>query len=42
MKDKRVKDSDIQKILEYFNKDEYHEAEKLAKYFLLKESENLF
>lgn len=42
MKDKRVKDSDIQKILEYFNKGEYHEAEKLAKYLLLKESENLF
>lgn len=42
MKDKRVKDSDIQKILECFNKGEYHEAEKFAKSLLLKESENLF
>ena len=42
MKDKRVKDSDIQKILECFNKGEYHEAEKFAKSLLLKESENLY
>ena len=42
MKDKRVKDSDIQNTLEYFNKGEYHEAEKLAKSLLLKESKNLF
>tara|TARA_Y100000389_G_C17443398_1_gene510062 strand:+ start:298 stop:2052 length:1755 start_codon:yes stop_codon:yes gene_type:complete len=42
MKDKRFKDSDTKNILEYFNKGEYHEAEKLAKSILLKESENLF
>ena len=42
MKDNRLKDSDHQTILECFNKENYHESERLAEHFLLKKPEDIF
>ena len=42
MKDNRLKDSDYQTVLKYFNEENYHESERLAKHFLSKQPEDIF